>query len=185
MAEALRSVQFIDADTERRWYACWTRSRHEKRVHQMLEERGIESFLPLVQREQQWRDRRKVVEFPLFPSYVFSRFVLSESSRVLTIPGVAGLVKTNGRPAPILEEELENVRRFAEMLRNGGIDPEPCPFFAEGEEVEVMEGPFAGLRGVVTKHRGRRRVVVGLRAIGQGMVLDIEARLLKSKGQES
>jgi transcription antitermination factor NusG len=148
----------------------------------MLEERGVETFLPVIERERQWRDRRKLVEFPLFPSYVFGRFELEESARVLAVPGVAGLVRHNGRPAAIPDAELENVRRFAELLRGGGTEPEPCAYFAEGEEVEVVSGPFAGLRGVVAEHRGRARVIVGLKAIGQGMVLDIDAGQLKSAG---
>jgi transcription antitermination factor NusG len=185
LAEALRPASVSADAAEKRWYACWTRSRHEKRVSRMLEERGVETFLPLVPRQQQWRDRRRIVDFPLFPSYVFSRFSLDESARILSIPGVAGLVRSNGQPAAIPEDELDNVRRFAALLRNGGLAAEPCAYFAQGVEVEVLAGPFAGLRGVVTEHRGRRRVVVGLRAIGQGMVLDIETRLLKVAGQES
>jgi transcription antitermination factor NusG len=182
MARPWRATPVAGEATEARWYACWTRARHEKRVQQMLEERGIETFLPLVERERQWRDRRKRVEFPLFPSYVFGRFPLHESVRVLSIPGIAGLVKNNGRPAPIPEDELDNVRRFAQLLRAGGIEPEPCAYYSQGDEVEVVAGPFAGLRGIVSEQRGRRRVVIGLKAIGQGLVVDIDARQLKAAG---
>jgi transcription antitermination factor NusG len=182
MAEGLRAAGGFGQVTVSRWYACWTRARHEKRVQQMLVERGVETFLPVVERERQWRDRRKLIEFPLFPSYVFGRFPLEESVRVLSVPGVAGLVKTDGRPAPIPDDELENVRRFAELLQRGGIEPEPCPYFMQGEEVQVISGPFAGLKGVVTEQRGRRRVVIGLKAIGQGLVVDIDARQLKAAG---
>jgi transcription antitermination factor NusG len=161
-----------------RWYACWTRSRHEKRVHQMLGERGIESFLPLVLRERRWSDRRAQVEFPLFPSYVFARFDVLEAGDVLRIPGVAGLVSSNGRPAPIDDAELDNVREFTARLRDGVVTAEPCPYFAAGSDVEVTAGPLMGLRGRVTGHRGRTRVVIGLAAIGQGMAVEIDSRHL-------
>jgi transcription antitermination factor NusG len=69
------------------WYACYTRARHEKRVDEQLAERGLETYLPLLARERQWSDRRKVVEFPLFPGYVFCRFTLDELHEVLTVPG--------------------------------------------------------------------------------------------------
>jgi transcription antitermination factor NusG len=144
----------------------------------MLEERGIESFLPLVLRERRWSDRRTQVEFPLFPSYVFARFELSESGEVLRIPGVAGLVSSQGRPAPIDDAELDNVREFAARLRGGGVTAEPCPYFAAGSEVEVIAGPLTGLRGRVTGHRGRARVIIGLAAIGQGMAVEIDSRHL-------
>ncbi|HEX6132498.1 MAG TPA: UpxY family transcription antiterminator [Longimicrobiales bacterium] len=161
------------------WYACYTRSRHEKQVDRLLRERGFETFLPLMPRVSQWKDRKKIVEWPLFPSYVFGRFRLVESPRILSTPGVATLVKTNGRPAAIADEELANVRRFVRALSGGGIEVERRPFFAEGEWVEVMAGPLAGVRGVVVEQRNRRRVLIGLQAIGQGLEVDIDTRVLR------
>jgi transcription antitermination factor NusG len=167
---------------EERWYACYTRARAEKRVNDLLIERGIEAFLPLVPRVSQWKDRRKTVEWPLFPSYVFGRFDLSDVHIVLATPGVVCLVKAGGRPVPIDEAELENVRRFVEVLRSGEVDqqPEPCSFLTAGEWVEVAEGPWAGLKGVVVDSRGRKRVRIGLHAIGQGMEVHIETRILRT-----
>jgi transcription antitermination factor NusG len=162
-----------------RWYACYTRARHEKRVHAIMHERGIETFLPLVQRASQWKDRKKLVEWPLFPSYVFARIALRETYTVTSVPGVTALVHSNGRPAPIEDSDIENVRLFASALRGGDIPVEPRPFYAEGSWVEVMEGPFAGIRGVVVERRGRQRVLIGLRAIGQGMEIDIDTNALR------
>jgi transcription termination/antitermination protein NusG len=161
------------------WYACYTRARHEKQVSRLLQERGLETFLPLVPRVSQWKDRRKTVEWPLFPSYVFGRFAPEDMQRVLATPGVAGLVRTNGRPARIDDEELENVRRFARALSGGGVEVEQRPFLAEGEWVEVMDGPFQGIRGIVVRRRNRRRVLIGLKAIGQALEIDIDTRVLR------
>jgi transcription termination/antitermination protein NusG len=161
------------------WYACYTRARHEKQVSRLLQERGLETFLPLVPRVSQWKDRRKTVEWPLFPSYVFGRLAPEDMQRVLATPGVAGLVRTNGRPARIDDEELENVRRFARALSGGGVEVEQRPFLAEGEWVEVMDGPFQGIRGIVVRRRNRRRVLIGLKAIGQALEIDIDTRVLR------
>jgi transcription antitermination factor NusG len=166
-----------------RWYACYTRARHEKRVAATFEERGLESFLPLVQRESQWKDRKKVVGFPLFPSYVFARFTLSDVHRVLSIPGIATIVRVQGQPIPIRDEDIANVRRFAQALANSEDAVESVPFFAEGERVEVTEGPFAGVQGYVVERRSRKRVLVGIEAIGQGLEIDIDTRLLRSASQ--
>jgi hypothetical protein len=43
-----------------------------------------------------------------------------------------------------------------------------------------MEGPFEGVEGIVVEARGRKRVLVGLAAIGQGLEIDIDTRLLKA-----
>lgn len=162
-----------------RWYACYTRARHEKMVERLLAERGYESYLPLVPRVRRWRDRRKTVDWPLFPSYVFVRFPLTELYRVLTTPGVSTIVKVNGLPASIADDEIDNVRLFEKVLRNGPVVSKPVPFFGRGQWVEVVGGPFLGLRGVVEQNRGRRRVLIGVRAIGQGLELDIGIADLK------
>lgn len=85
---------------EPRWYACYTRARSEKQVARLLSERRIESYLPLLPRLSQWTDRRKLVEFPMFPNYVFVRFTLRDMHAVLMTPGVSTIVRVNGYPAP-------------------------------------------------------------------------------------
>lgn len=165
--------------TEPHWYACYTRARHEKQVEVQLRQRGLESYLPLVQQIRQWSDRKKAVQFPLFPSYVFGRFTLSEVHAVLTTPGVSTIVRANGYPTPIPERDLENVKTFVSALAESGIQPDARPFLAEGQWVRVLEGPFEGVEGVVVERRGRKRVLVGLAAIGQGLEVDIDTRLVK------
>lgn len=163
---------------EPHWYACYTRARHEKRVDEQLERRGFETYLPLVTQERQWSDRRKRVEFPMFPGYVFGRFKLEQLHDVLTVPGVATVIRHNGVPSPIQDEELENVRRFVAALAETGQVPEPRPL-EPGQPVRVTCGPFAGVRGVIVERRGRRRVLVGLETIGQGMEIDIDGESLE------
>lgn len=164
---------------EPHWYACYTRARHEKQVEAQLRQRGLDSYLPVVKQVRQWSDRKKAVQFPLFPSYVFGRFTLSEVHAVLTTPGVSTIVRANGYPTPIPAGDLENVRRFVAAIAELGLDPDPRPFLTEGQWVRVQEGPFEGVEGVVVERRGRKRVLVGLAVIGQGLEVDIDTRLLK------
>jgi transcription antitermination factor NusG len=182
MAETLRADEAngsAGAVAEPRWYACYTRARHEKLVDRLLGERGFETFLPLMPRVSEWKDRKKVVEWPLFPSYVFGRFSQADMTRVLSTPGVAALVRSNGRPAPIADDELRNVRRLVQVLSTGAVEPQHRPYIAEGEWVEVTGGPFQGLRGVVVQQRNRRRVLIGIKAIGQGLEVDIDTKALR------
>jgi transcription antitermination factor NusG len=178
-AQILTGVSEAARRLEPRWYACYTRARHEKQVDRLLRERGVESYLPTVPRVRQWKDRKKVVEFPLFPSYLFGLFSLTGLHDVLSTPGMATIVRANGQPVPIAAEDVENVRRFAAALTDQDVELEVRPFLAEGQWVEVREGPFAGVRGVVVERRNRRRVLVGLEAIGQGLEIDVDTRLLR------
>jgi transcription termination/antitermination protein NusG len=164
---------------EPRWYACHTRARHEKKVDALMRERGIECYLPLMPVVRQWKDRRKLVLWPLFPGYVFARFTLEDAVSVLSIPGVAALVRTGAQPVPIPADELDNVRRFAAALAESGLEAELVPALDRGQRVRIREGAFAGVRGIVLERRGRRRVRVGLDAIGQGIEVDIAARILE------
>jgi transcription antitermination factor NusG len=161
------------------WFACYTRSRHEKRVDTVLRRRGFGSFLPLVQRESMWKDRRKIVAWPLFPGYVFGHFRTTELHAILAIPGVATVVRSNDRPAVIHPHEIENVRRFAAALARTKVEPDVRPFLAEGQRVRIQEGPFRGVEGMVVERRSRRRVLVGLEVVGQGLELNVAAHLLE------
>ena len=163
----------------RSWFACCTRSRHEKQVERLLDEQGVNSFLPVLSHVRQWRDRRKVVMLPLFPGYIFVHAALAELARLLAIPGMAGIVRINGEPAPVREEELVNVRRFAAALESERIKPNLVAYVETGEWVEVMSGPFQGVRGVVIDQRTRRRVLVGLRSTGYALEVDIAASALQ------
>ncbi|MGH7574988.1 MAG: transcription termination/antitermination NusG family protein, partial [Longimicrobiales bacterium] len=138
----------------------------------------IESYLPIVPRVRQWKDRKKVVSWPLFPSYVFSRFAPREVSQVLRVPGVVSVVRSNGELVAVSVEDLENVKRFAHALATQQVQPELRPFIAEGQWVRVVGGPFEGVTGLVIERRSRKRVLVGLKAIGQGLEVDIDTRSL-------
>jgi len=164
---------------EPRWYACYTRSRHEKQVEVLLAQKGIQSYLPVVPQLRQWKDRKKMVAWPLFPSYVFARFTLREVHDVLVVPGVSTIVRVDGRPTPIPDEELANVRRFASAVAETGVVPKVRPLIREGAWVRIVEGPFLGVEGRVIERRGRSRVLVGLAAIGQGLEVDIDAQRLR------
>ena len=153
------------------WYALRTRSRHEKRVREQLEARGIEPFLPLVDRWRQWKDRRKRVAFPLFPGYCFARFPLSQRVTVLTTQGVVQILGNQDGPVPVPEAEVEAVRRLVEST----LPYDPHPYLTEGMQVEVIRGPLAGVRGLLLRKGARARMVIGVSLIHQGASVELDA----------
>src|SRR6267378_5822400 len=96
---------------EPRWYAAYTCANHEKRVREQLEQRSVESFLPLYETVRRWKDRRMRLQMPLFPGYVFVRMVLMDRLRVLQVPSVVRLVGFNGHLSPLLDEEIEGLKK--------------------------------------------------------------------------
>lgn len=158
------------------WYACHTRSRAEKRVHALLGECGIESYLPTVPRLHRWHDRNRTVVLPLFSGYVFARG--DAVGRIVETPGVYDVIRFDGRPALVPDHEIRNIRRFVQALAATRHEPPPVAFH-EGERVRITSGPFQGVEGVVVQARNRRRVIVGLAAIGAGFALDLPARSVR------
>ena len=102
-----------DKRRESHWYALYTRPRVEKRVASILEEKEIRAFLPTRSVMRQWSDRKKVVEEPLFPSYVFVFADLAERYCSLQSTGVVRMVQFNGKPARI-PDSLGEIPKFAQ-----------------------------------------------------------------------
>ncbi len=153
------------------WYAIRTRSRHEKVVNQQLASRGVEAFLPLVNRRRRWKDRWKDVCFPLFPGYSFARFPYRERLAVLTAVGVVQILGTNGHAIPVPDHEIESIRQ----LVTSTLPFDPHPYLREGMEVEVLQGPLAGVRGILVRKGGRARLVVAINVIQRAASVELDA----------
>jgi transcription antitermination factor NusG len=164
------SVSRVEADAEA-WFAIWTRSRHEGRVRDQLAEKGIDAFLPTVARWSRWKDRKKKIDWPLFPGYCFARFDPAESLPVLKCAGVVTLVSFNGRPAAIPDHEIDGVRT---LLRTE-LKYDACPLIQEGQTVEVLSGPLRGVIGRLVRKGSHARLVISVGLIGQGVSVEVDA----------
>ncbi len=153
------------------WFAVWTRSRHEATVHQQLAGKGIEAFLPTMTRWSRWKDRRKQVQWPLFPGYCFARISAEHARSVLSCSGVVSLVSFEGRPAPIADVEIESLRTLTETE----LRFDPCPLVREGDSVEVVSGPLRGVVGRLVRKGTNARLVLSVALIGQAVSVQVDA----------
>ena len=158
------------------WFAVWTRSRHEQVVREQLEQKRIDAFLPTITRWSRWKDRKKKIDWPLFPGYCFARFDPSDSLPILKCTGVVTIVSFEGKPAPIPERELESIR----LLVGSELQYDPCPIVREGQMAEVVHGPLKGIVGRLTrKDAARARLVLSVDLIGQAVSVDVDAADVK------
>ena len=164
---ALESTTPVDAA----WYAVWTRSRHERVVREQLAQKQIEAFLPTVTRWSRWKDRKKKVDWPLFPGYCFARFDGSTRLTVLKCAGVVSIVSFDGTLAPIPSQEIDAIRQLVESE----LQYDPCPFMHEGMVVEVVHGPLTGVVGRLVRKGAHARLVLSVDLIGQAVSVDVEA----------
>jgi transcription antitermination factor NusG len=152
------------------WYAVYTRSRHEHKVKIQLDDRGIENFLPLYKRISQWKDRRKEIQTPLFPGYVFVRIPLLEKLEVLKTHGAVYLVRDGQFPLSIPEESIFSVRRFVEE----GLKCDPHPYLRIGQKVRIVDGPLSGIEGILVRKKNQRLLVVSIDLIQRSVSVEIE-----------
>jgi len=153
------------------WFAIWTRSRHESRVLAQLQQKHIEAFLPTIARWSRWKDRKKRIDWPLFPGYCFVRIDPSVSLPVLKCSGVVSLVSCNGQPAAIPSEEIESIR----TLVTSELSYDPCPLIQVGAKVEVVSGPLKGVVGRLVRKGTNARLVLAVDLIGQAVSVQIDA----------
>src|SRR5262245_30294678 len=166
----------MSIDSPPAWYAIWTRSRHEQVVRDQLAQKGYEAFLPTIPKWSRWKDRRKKIDWPLFPGYCFARFDPAAALAVLKCSGVVSIVSFEGRPAPIPDYELESIR----LLISSEMQFDPCPLMHEGMMVEVVHGPLRGVIGrLVRKDVHRAQLVLSVDLIGQAVTVVVEAADVK------
>jgi transcription termination/antitermination protein NusG len=158
-----------------RWYAIWTRSRHEQVVRSQLDEQQIVAFLPMITRWSRWKDRKKKVDFPLFPGYVFAQFTAARRLAVLKCTGVVSIVSFNGEPVPVPDQEIESIRTLVEST----LPYDPCPMIKTGTRVEVMHGPLKGVVGRLTRKGPQERLVLSVDLIGQAVSVQVDAADVK------
>ncbi|MGB2677798.1 MAG: UpxY family transcription antiterminator [Candidatus Acidiferrum sp.] len=158
------------------WYAIQSCARHEKCIATELERRGVEHFLPLYRSARQWRDRRVLLDLPLFPGYLFVRLALKEKLKVLQVRGVVRLVGFSGQPYPLPPEEIDALR--AGILH--GLSVQPHPFLTVGCRVRVMRGPLAGFEGILLRKKKVYRVVLSLSLIAQSATVEVSATDVQS-----
>ncbi|HWQ26505.1 MAG TPA: UpxY family transcription antiterminator [Chlorobaculum sp.] len=159
-----------------RWYAVYVRSRYEKKVHQQLLEKGMTSFLPLIETIRQWSDRKKKVDAPLFSGYVFVKIDHhKECVTVLDTEGVVRFIGIGRHPSVIAERDIDWLKR---LVREPDAVGRTVASIPTGRKVRVLAGPFKDFEGVVMKEGREERLVVFFDSIMQGVEITILPDLL-------
>ena len=165
-----RNYEYAPQLLDPRWFVLFVRSNQEKQTAHRLSDFEIEHFLPCCRSVRQRKDRRVILEVPLFPGYLFVRLPLVERSRVLTLPNVISLVGSKSSPAIISEDEINWIKKGVE---HGNAAPHP--YLQVGERVVISAGIFRGMEGILLRKRGSARVVVALDSIERAFVVEVDA----------
>ncbi|WP_127128420.1 transcription termination/antitermination protein NusG [Pseudoflavitalea rhizosphaerae] len=161
--------------TTHKWYALYTKPRWEKKVNRLLNERGIESYCPLNIVRRKWSDRYKMVEEPLFKSYVFVKIQQEEQSAVRLTPGVINFVYWQGKPAIVKENEVDAIKKYLNEYNFVYVEPIPMKI---GQQVIIQSGIFMDQVGDIADIR-HKKIIVRLSTLGVNLVVSCAQDNLK------
>jgi len=164
------------ATRNQHWYALYTKSRNEKKVNELLNEAGIESYLPLVKTLKQWSDRKKWVEEPLFKSYIFVHIEPAQYYKVLNIAGIVRYITFEGKAVIVPEKQIKAIKQFLNAEDDKSIDNSA---FTTGDKVEIIKGSLMGLLGKLVEIQGKQKVKIEIESVGSSVVLTIPKSYLR------
>jgi len=164
------------------WFAVYTRPQAEKKIAREFENSEIDYFLPLYKTLRVWSDRKKKVEVPLIRSYIFVKAIERQFYYIIQTPGVVNIVKFSGRPVPVPEWQLENLR----ILMTGNI-PVQCESlnYKKGEQVVITFGPLKGLRGSIRQIKGRHKLIISVDALKYSLLIDLDPCMIQRSAQSA
>ena len=151
------------------WFAVFVTPRHEKHVDKHCRVRGIESYLPLLEKLSQWKDgSRRLLQLPLFPNYIFVRIGCGGRASILQLPGVILIVGAGRQRLPVPDAYIHFLQ---EGLRQGKI--EPHPYLTVGTRVRIRFGVMAGTEGILIRKKNKFRVVITLDMIMKSVTVEV------------
>lgn len=159
------------------WFILKTKSNFEKKVYQNLIDEGFTAYLPTYTTIKVWSDRKKKVELPLLPSYVFVNCEQNELISAAKTKGVAWIVRDLSKYAIVKEYEIENLRIFLNEPLQAVEDN--LDEFEEGQTVLVTQGPFKGLKGIALKKQSDYRVKIEISTLGANFTISAPKTHLK------
>ena len=160
----------------KKWLAIYTRPRWEKKVNQLLAEKGLESYCPLNKVRRKWSDRYKIVEEPLFKSYVFVKVSDEDRSNVRMTTGAINFVYWDGKPAVVKEKEITAIRRFLDEYEN--VEARPMKLKVH-QRVRVTNGTLMDHEGSVVELQ-HKTAKVAIDSLGYILVATIDRTKLTS-----
>ena len=169
----------MDAQAEKNWYVLYTKPRHEKKVAERLSEAGYTTYCPLYKVKRQWSDRTKVVEEPLFRSYIFVHIEDHKRDEVFNHPGTVRYLFWLRKPAVVRAVEIEAIQKWLGHHDHNSLEVEDI---TPGTFVRITSGQFMNEEAILLD-RSRNKALVQLKELGIQLTLDLHNNdLLPSQG---
>ena len=167
----------------RKWYIVHVYSGFESKVKIALEERIASSshaakfgevIVPTEEIVELVKGKRKTSSRKFYPGYILVNMELDEETWhiINNTAKVTGFLGGRQKPAPLTDEEAEQILQRMEV---GKLKPQPKYFFESGDEIRVIDGPFANFNGIVDEvnpEKGKIKVLVSI--FGRSTPVELE-----------
>ena len=165
-------------EDKRTWYAVYTKPRWEKKVYRLMIEGGVEAYCPLNKVRKKWSDRLKLVEEPLFKSYVFVHIDMNaQQAEVRETNGVLNFVYWLGKPAVIKSKEIDQIRRFLNEHENVTVESMDL---RPDDTVMITAGALMEKEGKVLKKYGNT-IAIEIKSLGYRLVVQVNRQKVVKK----
>ncbi len=162
---------------QNKWYAIYVASRSEKKVTELLAEKGLTAYVPLVKTLRIWSDRKKMVELPLMNGYVFVNINILHKDKVMQTRGVVNFVRSEGKIAVIRDVEMTRLKQIVEL----GYDIESnrsANSYNEGDKIKIIAGPLKGIEGYIVYGDSGKNFEIVLESIHQSVRVKLPEEIL-------
>lgn len=158
------------SELKKNWFALYVKPKHEFKAKGELDQLSIHNYLPLITRLKQWSDRKKKIAEPLLKGYIF--IYADEKERLFSLENrcVIKCITDHGRPAKIPEWQILNLKN----MLNNDADFKVVDGIAKGVTIEIIEGPFKGVRGIVQKSETENNLAVSIDLLNRSVVVHMQ-----------
>ena len=171
----------MNTDNAYQWFALYTKARAEKKVHEDLQQKGVEVYLPMRKELRQWSDRKKWIDVPVISSYIFVHIQMDDYRRVFESKGVVSYVSYKGKAVVIPDREIEAMRRTVESNLTFNVETSAI---RKGQTITIASGPLKGVTGEVLEVQGARKLFLRISHIGYTLVVNLDDNVEKQGKKE-
>nr|WP_295871861.1 UpxY family transcription antiterminator [uncultured Chitinophaga sp.] len=158
------------------WYLIYTKPCHEKKVYARLLQRKIDSFLPTRKMLKTWHDRKKYIDEPLFPSYVFIYLKdLQSYYEGMDTDGALYYVKAGTEMARVSDVVVDSIRLATDKLNEVEVSGN---YFQQGRRLIISQGAFTGLVGELIEYENRKKILIRVEMLQRNVLISLPEEYL-------
>ncbi len=184
--EIQNNITMIDQENQNntfRWYVIHAYSGFEQKVAESIKEQAIkvglsnlieEISVPTQEIVEVRRGTKINTKKKFFPGYILIKMVLNDDTwhLIKNTPKVSTLLGSKGKPIPISNSEA---MKIGEQVLQGVEKPQPSVVFEVGEQIKVIDGPFASFGGMIEQiDEERSRIKVAVSIFGRPTPVELE-----------